>query len=266
MFLADYHLHTSFSPDSEAPMEAMILTAINKGLSEIAITDHVDFDFKHYTAPDYDAYIPYFNDLKAKYQDKISIILGAEIGLENNWADNINDFTSKYSFDFIIGSSHSTSTMDLYFDRLKYFENKSKKQAYSTYFEEMLKNINTCNDFNVYGHLDFISRYGIYEDNSLNYSDYADIIDQCLTSLISKNKGIEINTSGFKYGINDNYPSVDIIKRYKELGGSIITVGSDSHNPEYVGSHIDAAYQILKNAGYNYVTTFKDQKPNFVKI
>ena len=125
-------------------MEEQIKSAINKGMKEIAITDHADFDTKYYPVPDYTDYIPYFNNLKEKYNDKIKIILGVEIGLENKWSDTINEFANKFDFDFIIGSSHATTTLDLYFNQKNIFKTKQKKEAYSTYFEEILKNIANC--------------------------------------------------------------------------------------------------------------------------
>lgn len=266
MFRADYHMHTSFSIDSEAPMEDMINSAISKGMSEIAITDHVDFDEKYYPLPDYTEYIDFFNNLQYKYRDKIKLTFGVEIGLENKWSDKINPFADKYDFDFIIGSSHAVQTLDLYFDQKEYFKNKSKKEAYTIYFEELLKNIDSCPRFNVYGHMDFVSRYGMYEDNSLEYGDYSDLIDMCLKSLIGKNKGIEVNTSGFRYGINGTYPSFTILKRYKELGGEIITAGSDSHKVSDVADHIDYAYSLIKETGFKYISVFRKQQPQFIKI
>lgn len=266
MFRADYHMHTNFSIDSEAPMEDMINSAIDKGMNEIAITDHADFDTKYYPVPDYTDYIPFFSNLKEKYKDKIEITLGVEIGLENKWSETINKFASAYDFDFIIGSSHATQTLDLYFDQKEYFSTKTKKEAYTIYFEEIIKNIRTCPKFNVYGHIDFVSRYGMYNDNSLEYKDYADLIDTALKLLIEKNKGIEVNTSGFRYGINNTYPSLTILKRYKELGGEIITAGSDSHKPEDVADHIDYAYSLIQEAGFKYITLFRKQQPEFIKI
>ena len=266
MFRADYHIHTNFSIDSEAPMEAMILSAIDKGMTEIAITDHADFDTRHYPVPDYTDYMPYFRALQYKYKDKINIILGTEAGLENKWSDKINKFLLSCDFDFIIGSSHGTQTLDLYFDRKEYFSDKTKKEAYTIYFEEIIKNIEAFPNFNVYGHIDFISRYGMYQDNSLEYKDYADLIDTALLSLINKGKGIEVNTSGFRYGIDTTYPSLTILKRYKELGGEIITAGSDSHRPADVADHIDYAYSLIQEAGFKYITVFRKQRPDFIKL
>ena len=142
----------------------------------------------------------------------------------------------------------------------------NKKTAYELYFTEMLKNINTIDKFCVYGHIDFISRYGIYKDNSLKYRDYSDLIDEVLKTLINKNKGIEINTSGYRYKLNQTYPQYDILKRYKELGGEIITIGSDAHTPDYVGDHFEVAYEMLVKSGFKYITRFKNLKPSFTAI
>ncbi len=266
MFRADYHTHSSFSFDSDAPMENMIISAISKGLNEIAFTDHVDFDEKYYTINDYNEYIPTIMDFREKYKDRIHIVFGVELGLENQWADKINAFSKKYPFDFIIGSSHATQTYDLYYDQKEFFSKRTKEEAYNTYFTEIYKNILACDNFNVYGHLDFVSRYGLYDDNSLEYKDYSDAIDTVLKELIKRNKGIEVNTSGFRYGIDTTYPSLTILRRYKELGGEIITCGSDSHSVGGVGDYIDYAYELVKAAGFKYISVFRNQKPEFIKI
>lgn len=265
MFRADYHTHSNFSMDSDAPMENMIISAISKGLDQIAFTDHVDFD-ERYPFTDYDSYIPFIMNLREKYSDKIHIVFGVEIGLENQWADKVNPFSIKYPFDFIIGSSHAVCKYDLYFDQKEFFSDRTKEEAYSTYFEEIYKNILACPNFNVYGHLDFVSRYGLYEDNSLSYNDYKAIIDKILSELITRGKGIEVNTSGFRYGIDCTYPDITILRRYKELGGEIITCGSDSHTTAGVGAYIDYAYELVKAAGFKYIAAFKAQKPEFIKI
>ncbi len=263
MFKADYHIHTNYSSDSEADMEDMVLSAISKNLNEIAITDHVDYH-PSYDPPHYDDLIKKFNVIKEKYHSKINMILGVEIGLENQLSETINNFLNSYEFDFIIGSSHGVCQKDVYFDN--FFEDMDKKTAYTLYFTELLKNINTFDKFCVYGHLDFISRYGVYEDNTLKYADYSDIIDEILKALVAKNKGIEINTSGYRYKLNQTYPQYDILKRYKDFGGEIVTIGSDAHSPDYVADHFEVANEMLKRSGFKYITRFKNLKPIFTPI
>ncbi|MCD8090873.1 MAG: histidinol-phosphatase HisJ family protein [Clostridiales bacterium] len=266
MFFEDYHLHTNASSDSEAAAEDMIEKAIALGFREIALTDHVDFDDR-YTYTDYNSYIPELIRLQEKYSDRIKIILGVEIGLDNKVKDDVNSFASSFPFDFIIGSSHSVAKYDLYYDREKFFSLfKDKKEAYGYYFSELIENIKTCGPFCVYGHMDFVNRYGTYDDNSLSYFDYSDLADMALKLLIEKGKGIEINTSGFRYGLGQTHPSIDFVKRYKELGGEIITVGSDAHRPEDIGKNFTVAYDMLKTVGFKYISAFRYQKPVFKKI
>lgn len=263
MFRIEYHCHSNYSSDSDALMEEMVKSAIDKNINEIAITDHVDYDDR-YEVSNYNDYINDISIIKEKYSKKISVIYGIEIGLDNTKADVINEFSKSYPFDFIIGSSHAVLGKDLYFDN--YFEGMDKFTSYTKYFDEMLKNIKTCLSFCVYGHIDFISRYGIYNDNSLKYSDFSNIIDNVLKELIIRGKGIEINTSGYRYGINQTYPSFEILKRYKELGGEILTIGSDAHNVFDIANNFDVAYDMAKQAGFKYITRFKALKPYFVLI
>ena len=133
-------------------------------------------------------------------------------------------FTEFNPFDFVIGSTHVINGLDVSDSR--FFEGKTKKEAYTEYFENVLENAKLHDCYNVYGHLDYINRYSHYEDNSLEYEDYSDIIDEILKVLVSKGKGLDINTSGYRYGLGRTNPQLDIVKRFKELGGEIVTVGS----------------------------------------
>ncbi|NLP45498.1 MAG: histidinol-phosphatase HisJ family protein [Epulopiscium sp.] len=267
MFFADYHSHTYFSSDSNASMEDMIQTGINLGLKQLAFTDHVDFDYPNsdYTFEiDYNEYLKQFKQYKLKYKNKIDLIFGVEIGLQPHLQEKISDFITHYPFDFIIGSSHVVHKLDLY--NGDFFQGKEQKNAYLQYFEEVLKNIHIFNDFQVYGHLDYIIRYGNYKNPVLSYEDYQNIIDEILKNLIHKGQGIELNTSGYRYGLNQFHPQTSILKSYKQLGGEIITVGSDAHYPQDLCANFKEAYEILKEIGFSYITIFKNQKPDFIPI
>ena len=138
--------------------------------------------------------------------------------------------TAKYPFDFVIGSSHVVHGIDPYYPH--YYDGRSEDEAYLEYFESILENLHTNVDFDVYGHLDYVVRYGGYENKVIDYEEFRDILDAILAELIKKDKGIEINTSGIRYGLPNPHPNIDIIRRFKELGGKIITIGSDAHKVE----------------------------------
>ncbi|MEC9485323.1 MAG: histidinol-phosphatase HisJ family protein [Candidatus Izemoplasma sp.] len=242
-FTKDSHIHTHYSPDAdqEATFSKYIKAAEKIGLSEITFTDHVDFDAKHplfYDMIDYDNYINAFN--QAKKEAKIRVRLGVEIGYQSHMAKTINAFIKTYPFEFVILSIHYVEQKDLYTQ--EYFESKTKQKAYQMYFDTVLDAINNIEQFDVIGHLDYITRYSPFGD--YDYPIYKKQIDYILKALIERKKGIEINTSGL---IKENrpYPKISVIKRFIELGGQTITLGSDSHQISELArgfDHINTLY------------------------
>ena len=223
MLYADYHLHSNFSADCQTAMIDMIEQAIQLGMKEIAFTDHIDLKYPYKNLTYYYEYKDYRNmieECRDIYRNKIRFILGVELGLQTQDADAINALIEENEYDFIIGSSHRVNGVSI--SKPDFFEGKSCHAAYQEYFEYVLKCIETFDCFNVYGHLDYISRYGT---EPLQYKEYVDIIDEILKKLIEKKKGLEINTSGYRYGINATHPSIPILNRYQQLGGEIVTIG-----------------------------------------
>lgn len=265
--LWDQHMHCNFSGDSDALPEDMIKAGIAHGLSGICFTDHLDYDYPeepNIFLLDFDNYFKVLSDLREKYADKISVNIGIELGLQTQAAGQNLAVAEKYPFDFIIGSSHVVNHMDPYYP--EFFAGRDEDAAYMEYFESVLENINSGVDFDVYGHIDYVVRYGPNKNSFYTYEKFKDIIDEILTQLISKGKGIEVNTGGFKYGLGHPNPTEDIIKRYRELGGEIITMGADAHVPEYVAYEFDKTAQIIKNCGFKYYTVFKNRKAEFIPL
>lgn len=267
MFYSDYHMHTNFSSDSPAPMEEMIQKAIRLGLREIAFTDHVDIDYPGHDynfLVDYPTYRKTVEGFQEKYEGKINIRLGAEIGFQSHIKEQVAELYRNNAYDFVIGSTHCIEGVDLYYGEI--FKTRTKDEAYTYYFEDLLRNVRMYDEFNVYGHLDYIDRYAPYPDKTLVYEDYKDLIDEILKTLIAKGKGVEINTSGFKYGLGHAHPQLPILKRYRELGGEIVTVGSDAHEPKHITHCFDKAYELLEAAGFRYITLFQNQQPAFLSL
>lgn len=265
--LWDQHMHCNFSGDSDALPEDMIKAGIAHGLSGICFTDHLDYDYPeepNIFLLDFDNYFKVLSDLREKYADKISVNIGIELGLQIQAAGQNLTVAEKYPFDFIIGSSHVVNHMDPYYP--EFFAGRDEDAAYMEYFESVLENINSDVDFDVYGHIDYVVRYGPNKNAFYTYEKFKDIIDEILTQLISKGKGIEVNTGGFKYGLGHPNPTEDIIKRYRELGGEIITMGADAHVPEYVAYEFDKTAQIIKKCGFKYYTVFKNRKAEFIPL
>lgn len=267
MYKADYHMHTEFSLDSDVPMEDQVKQAILLGFDEIVITDHHEANAatkEYILQTEITSYIGHFNKIKAKYEGQINVKLGAEIGYEARGQQVLEEFVRNNPFEFIICSMHSLDGEDFYFG--DFFKGKTKKEAFMIYFEAVKQCASQFKDFDVFGHLDFICRYGNYPTKELDYLEYAEIIDEILTLLISNGKGIELNTSGIRYEIGHMHPRLDIIKRYKQLGGEIITIGSDAHFAKDLGANYSEARELLKEAGFKYFTTFSQRKPQFYKL
>lgn len=265
--LWDTHMHSQYSGDSNAPQEDMIAAAIRKNLDGICFTDHLDMDYPdepELFLLDLPNYMASVTALREKYQNSLPVCCGIELGLQPQLAALHKDILSQYPFDFVIGSSHVVHGVDPYFP--PFWECHTEENGYLEYFESILENINAFDGFDVYGHLDYVVRYGPDKNAHYSYDKYKDVIDEILKLLIAKGKGIEINTGGFKYGLGHPNPTEDILARYHELGGEIITAGADAHAPEHVAYDFEKVPGILKAAGFRYFTIFRNRKPEFIKL
>jgi len=239
----------------------MILSAISLGVAEMAFTDHIDFLYKERPYPyqiNYDMYLKEFRRMKECYSKEIELTLGAEIGLNSYSNDTVNRLIARYDFDFIIASCHDIKGGDLYYP--EYYMGRDKSEVHLKYFKNVLECVKNIENYSVFGHLDYISRYGPYEDKSVDYESLNHVIDDILKATISAGKGLEVNTSGYRYGIGAVYPDPRIIKRYKELGGEFVTLGSDAHRPEDIAMDFDKALAILKSAGFEKAHTYRKRK------
>lgn len=267
MIICDCHNHTGFSADSDASAESMIEKAINLGLSYLCMTDHMDIDM-NFPGKDFTFSLPdYFQkheELRKRYGDRIHLLTGIELGLQPHIGKELADTLSYGDFDFVIGSAHVCDRMDPYFP--EFWQNKTEEQGIRRYFEYILETVAAFDDIDVYGHIDYIVRYAPTRANHYSYRNYAEILDEILKTLISKNIGIELNTAGLKYGLGFAHPHPDILKRYRELGGEILTIGSDAHKPEHLAYAFDQVPEILKACGFSYYTMFKNRKPEFIKL
>lgn len=256
---ADYHLHTNYSLDSETPMEDMVKRAIEIGLDEIVFTEHVEHSENPSALIDYGSFFKELEALKEKYKDQISIKRGVEFGVQPHRVEVFNHDFHKYNFDFVILSKHAIDDKEVAFQR--YQKDKTQEEYQQGYYQATLDSIKAYKNFSVLGHLDFIKRYdlaGEYPDEKV-----LPTVEKIFKQLIADGKGIEVNTSSFKYGLKDLCPSRRFLELYHELGGTIITIGSDSHDTKYIGDHIDDVKEILKEIGFKSFCTFDKMKPIF---
>ncbi len=267
--IGDYHVHTDFSSDCNSVPEELIEKAISSGMKEICFTDHVDLDYPPKNGErlfyiDTDEYFKRFRELKERYKNRLKIKIGLELGLNPSVNGMNSELVRSADFDFIIGSSHIVNGIDPYYP--EYWENRDTNEAIMSYYEAILKNVSIYEDYDVYGHLDYIRRYVRDKDYVYNDSDFFEITDMIFKNIISKGHGIELNTRGLTDGITNFIPTISLLKRYHDLGGEIITLGSDSHYVKNLGYAFRTAKDILINTGFKYITTFENRTPSFISL
>ena len=265
--IADYHMHSHHSGDSESPMVEMIESAIAKELSEICFTEHLDLDYpdlpdlppEPFTL-DVPSYKRELFSLKEKYKDKITIRFGIEIGMQAQVAKENLAVAKSEDFDFIIASQHLVDRRDPFYP--SFWEPDTVENIIDRSFEVTLENIKLFRNFDVLGHLDYVARYVPEGDTTYSYERFKDRIDPILQWLVENGKGLDVNSKVLAYSdtLPPN-PCPEALKRFKELGGKIITFGSDAHTPGKVACGFDRIRQIALDAGFTEYYTFEGRNP-----
>jgi histidinol-phosphatase (PHP family) len=267
--LVDYHVHTNFSEDApggQAEIDAVIESAIAKGLSEIAITDHSD---PNYPDPeeefklDYEEYHKALLAAEKKYAERIRVVKGIEIGMiPGKTLRDCEEIISAFPYDFVIGSVHSAEYAPIHLQ--SFLGGKTTAQINDEYYSLLFDSIKNFKNYDVLGHINVIDRY---TEGYARKSLYMPYIDEILKLAIADGKGIEINTSSYRYGMaKRGTPTPAILKRYVELGGEIVTLGSDAHRAVDVAEGIKEGLKALKAAGLNHYATYKNRQVSLVKI
>jgi histidinol-phosphatase (PHP family) len=243
--MIDLHIHSLFSGDGILSLDAICEKAVAMGLSAIAITDHIDWDWPHhdivFDIPDIDAYLTAVSKAADRYGNQLCVLKGIEIGLQAHLLGKTRDFVRSHDFDYVIASVHLAGGLDPY--DADYFEGKTKEESYALYYRTMLHLIAEYDDFDALGHMDYVRRYCPYpvgpDDDSM------EIIDRILAVLVKKNKALEINTSGLYAPLGETMPSPRVWKRFLEMGGRMLTVGSDAHRAAHIGYGLPYVYEYL---------------------
>ncbi|MGP1612760.1 MAG: histidinol-phosphatase HisJ family protein [Catonella sp.] len=274
MIIADMHTHSAFSGDSEVPIETQLEKAIALGLKHYCLTEHEDLYYPETVDDsgnsinifklDLPDYLNKINKLKTAYKNKINILTGIELGLCERALPEYKKLINEHNFDFVIASVHLIDGFDPYYPEFWLYHDR--KAAITRYFEIMLEMITKFTDFDALGHLDYIFRYirdeaGNPTDGHYSYREYADLIDPILMKIIELDKALEINSAGYKYGLESPNPRSKVIKRYKKLGGKKITIGSDGHQPEHLAYDFDKCETLLKELEFDGYYIYENRKP-----
>lgn len=265
--ICDFHFHSDFSADSKTSIREQLDRAIALGMKELCVTDHHDYDFDLPENPfvlEFDRYYRTMQEVRQEYAGKVRLNIGVEMGLLRHEKEYYSKRAAAYPFDFIIGSSHFIDGIDVYYP--EFYEGRTERESFEHYFNVTLDRVKKLDYFDVLGHLDYFVRYCPNRNQNYSFKAYQEHIDPILKCLIEKGKGLECNTGGLKYGLGHPNPSEDVLMRYRELGGEILTVGSDAHTPEHLGYDFEKIPEMLKACGFKYYTVFRERKPVFLPL
>ncbi len=259
----DYHMHSTVSFDAKGTPEEMVRAALAAGLQEICFTDHIDhvLGVKEQTMVfDPQQYQQAYRDLTAP---GIKIRRGVEFGLKEYNAPQLAQTLEEQPYDFVLGSVHLVDEMDIYFT--PWWQGKTVAEAERRYLEQTLRCVEHHDGFDVLGHLTYLSKAAAHPaPKPIFYEDHRELVDAILLTLAKKGKGLELNTSG-RDRCGSFLPSLDYFRRFHELGGKIVTVGSDAHAPDRVGQYTREAVRQLGDI-FGYACTFENREPVFHKL
>jgi histidinol-phosphatase (PHP family) len=268
--LVDYHTHTSFSADSDEPMERQVQAALAAGLHEIAFTEHEDYNPDDMTAFFFDpaAYVHELNRCRAKYGDRIALRQAIEISEPHRYPTRVSAVLQAHDWDFVLGSLHWLTPWINTFEPsfFTYRGEGNWRESFREYFIELAE-LAQHGDFDVLAHIDYPSRYGqAFFGAEYNIGEYETEIRKVLGILIARGKGTEINTSLLRRNRPHPNPPQVVINWYRQMGGEILTIGSDSHAAKDTGAHMHVAVQMAKQAGFSHIATYAQRKAKLVPI
>lgn len=263
----DHHNHSLFSADSDASMGEMVAAARRAGLSGIQLTEHIDLghpgeEIGLIFDVDMPEYRQAIEEARAKNPDMV-IGMGLEVGLTG--PENQAYFKTP-GLDFAIASLHVVHGKDPY-DGV-YFEGRTKHEAYLEYLEAMAEMMPYAEGASVLGHIGYAAKVAPYGEGAcaLGYEEFPAVLDEILRQAVRLGLGLELNTSGYDSPAGHGLPSVDILARYRELGGRILTLGSDAHEPKDVGRHFKRALMDAREAGFTEIAVFTAMSPRFIAM
>jgi len=254
--LVDYHIHSKFSPDSKAEISNIAASAVLRGVSEIAITDH--YHIGRNNDIDFDEYFAEIRRVQKMYEGEFTIRSGIEIGdvcVDTKLADRI---INSYLFDFVLASVHRPNRLNmLFFD----FAHSDLSEMKKFYLSDMEKTVEWGN-FDCLAHFDLPVRYAKCQGVDLDFDDFSGEIEGILGKVLEYgNKGLEVNLSEYETDLQKPMPSSDILKMWQSMGGRIVTIGTDSHEIGSVGKFVQEGQELLLSCGFSEFATFEKRAP-----
>ena len=260
--MKDCHVHSTYTDESYPEVADYIKACEDKKIDEITITDLFEYCNDKYSF----AFAWYkLNTSRAGKDPLVKVNVGLEVGMRPDTVEDIHKCTRDKSIDYVVGTTSVVDNRSIYDSR--FFEGVSRERAYRVYFENLLRNVELYKDVvDTYGKIDQIIRCGPNPDLRIEYDDYKDILDEMLKIIAENRKGIEVSTLSFRSGGIVPFPSMKMLRRFKDLGGEIVTLGSCATSVSDLGRDYDFTYDILEGVGFDEVATYHKRVPEFQKV
>jgi histidinol-phosphatase (PHP family) len=257
----DYHVHSTHSGDGRISIEEMCRLAVERGLTEIAFSDHLDNnpDDDCFGLFDAAAFCRDVDECRERFGDRLVILKGAEIGEPHLYPGEIERILDGEQFDFLTGGIHwvgnAVVSVDCQAGQTDWVA------LYHAYFDEVLKAVE-CANFDVLAHFDLVKRFGVKYLGPFSIEPYRERIEAILRAMIDRGIALEVNTSGYRQPCGEPFPALETLRLYREFGGELITIGSDAHRPEHLGFGLERGMELIREAGFEAITLFRDGKPS----
>ena len=249
----DAHVHTDLSPDSDVPIDDYARQAVERGIAEIAVTDHVDFvpgtpAFSFTTFEERERVVREAAERWAP--DGVAIRFGVEITYDRDHEDDIRDHLARHAYDYVIGSVHVYADSPFHADRVAaWTASRPLAEIVAPYFDEVHRAIRS-GLFDTIGHLDFVKRYLVPHVSPDRLAAAPELYEPLLLALVETGTALEVNTSGLRQPAGETYPAAPIVERYRVLGGTAVVAGSDAHRSGSFTTGLEAGYGVVAAAGF----------------
>ncbi|HEX2945798.1 MAG TPA: histidinol-phosphatase HisJ family protein [Clostridia bacterium] len=261
----DCHMHTKFSTDSVMDADAACDAAVKLGIDGVAFTDHLDFDYPGETFNiDFDEYFSHILSVRQRHEENLKVLTAVEVGIQPHVMAESLEVVMRYPFDYVLASVHIIDRLDPYTGT--YYEGRSKAEAYERYLQEILYMVRNFESFDMVGHFEYIIRYAHYPDRTLRYAEHSETLDAIMKELIADGRGFELNTGTYRNSPKDAEYDMEVLKRYRSLGGELICLGSDAHRTGHIAMRFDYYSRMLRESGFKYTVHFEERKPVFDKL
>ena len=265
----DAHLHTDLSPDSDVPIDAYAEQALEHGIDEVAITDHVDFEpgTPAYAATTFEQRERVVREAAERWGPRgVDIRFGVELTYDRRFQADLREHLRRHAYDFVIGSVHVYRTSPYASDRVGTFvAGHTLPEVVAPYFDEV-EAAARSGLFDAVGHLDFVKRYLHPHVMPAQLAAAPELYEPMLRALVETGTALEVNTSGLRQVAGETYPSAAVVARYRELGGERVVVGSDAHRVNAFAWGLADGYDHVRAAGFEALTFRRGGAPESVPL